>query len=116
MSAWAEFKRDLSQIKKDWLALDSTLRFLDVFTFLSMSIFGLAYFLIAFMEIRQSVSNVAFMIFPAVIGGYIFVLRVKLGNAETEEEKRKAKSEFVKLSSITAGLVFFTMIYGMLLA
>ncbi|MHA2170247.1 MAG: hypothetical protein ACXAB7_10175 [Candidatus Kariarchaeaceae archaeon] len=102
MSAWAEFKRDLSQIKKE--------------TFLSMSIFGLAYFLIAFMDIRQTVSNVAFMIFPAVIGGYIFVLRVKLGNAETEEEKNTAVREFVKLSSITAGLVFFTMVYAMMLA
>ncbi|GAG10061.1 unnamed protein product, partial [marine sediment metagenome] len=70
----------------------------------------------AFMDIRKNVSNMAFMIYPAVIGGYIFVLRSKLSSAENEEEKSAAMREFLRLASITTGLVLFTIVYALMLA
>jgi amino acid transporter len=76
-------------------------------------LFGISYVVISILEIPQTVTNMMFMIYPAIIAGYSFVFRVKL--SKEEENKAAARKEYIMLVSITTFLVLISFLYSILL-
>lgn len=112
-SFWAGLTKDLSQIKKEWYAEDSTVRLLDLISLFGIMIFGVTFIVVSVMAIIPTLTNMAFMIYPIIISGYTFTLRSKLSNPDVDN--KAARKEFLGLVSITTLLVLFTFVYSAIL-
>ncbi len=113
MSAWNDIKKDFSQIKDEWLSLDPAIRLLDILSLLGVIIFGLTFITVSVLEITVTLTNMAFMIYPIIISGYIFVLRVKLNDPDAD--KYAARKEFFSLVLLTTFLVVLGFFYAFIL-
>ncbi len=112
MSVKTTIKNDYSQLKNRWKNLDPNLRFLDLMTIISILIFVVAFVLVSALDISTSVTNMAMMIFPILIGGYMHIFRRKI---EAEPENfSAAKKEFVILSLVTLLLVLLTFVFSII--
>ena len=110
MSSVNNLKNDLRQIKDHWKQLDSKVRFLDLVTIASVVLFGVSFFFIYLFDIPLIISNVALVIYPAVIAGYTFVYRSQLNDADTDHEK--ARKEYLWLVAVITLLVMSTFLYS----
>ena len=109
MSSVDNLKNDLRQIKDHWSQLDSKVRFLDLVTIASVVLFGVSFFYVYLFDIALIITNIAFVIYPAVIAGYTFVYRSQLSEADTDHEK--ARKEYVWSVTIITLIVLSTFLY-----
>lgn len=109
MSSLENLKTDLRQIKEHWYGLDSKIRFLDLITIVSVALFGVSFFLIYLFDIPLIITNVAFVIYPAVIAGYTFVYRSQLNEENADQDK--ARKEYLWSVVVITLLVLSTFLY-----
>lgn len=113
MSSVEGLKKDLSTIKNQWTKLDSTIKFLDILTLASIGIFTFAFFFVYFLSIPLIVTNIAFMIYPAIVAGYVFIYRSKLSDPEADHAG--ARKEFLWSIIVVTVIILFSFIYALLL-
>ncbi len=109
MSSLDNLKTDLQQIKDHWNGLDSNIRFLDLVTIVSVALFGVSFFLVFLFDIPLIITNVAFVIYPAVIAGYTFVYRSQLNEEDADPDK--ARKEYLWSVAIITLIVLSTFLY-----
>ena len=109
MSSIEGLKKDLSTIKNQWTKLDSTIKFLDVVTIASITIFTFSFFYVYFLSVPLIVTNVAFMIYPAIVAGYVFIYRSKLSDPEVDKES--ARKEFLLSIVVITLIILFSFVY-----
>lgn len=113
MSSVEGLKKDLSTIKNQWTKLDSTIKFLDIITLVSIIIFTFSFFLVYFLSVPLIVTNVAFMIYPAIVAGYVFIFRSKLNDPEADHVG--ARKEFLWSITVITVIILFSFVYTLLL-
>ncbi len=113
MSSVEGLKKDLSTIKNQWTKLDSTIKFLDIMTTASIAVFAFSFFYVYFLSVPLIVTNVAFMIYPAIVAGYVFIFRSKLNDPEADHAG--ARKEFVWSIVVVTVIILFSFVYTLML-